>query len=75
MSDSQDTRVWLGGVPVSFVQWMPTGLVYTRVGSTDTAAHLSRSTVKRLIREGMLKFEGYYPDWVYEEYESVEETG
>ncbi len=58
-----DTRVWFGGVEVEFVGWTNYGLVYTRVGSVQTLANLTKSTVRRLLRDGTLRLEGYRPDW------------
>ena len=61
--ERQDTRLWMGGVEVEFIKWTPHGLVYNRVGSTETLANLSRGTVIRLQQEGMLRIEGYRPAW------------
>lgn len=58
-----DTRVWFGGVEVQFVGWTNYGLMYTRVGSAQTLANLTKSTVRRLLRDGTLRVEGYRPDW------------
>jgi hypothetical protein len=58
-----DTRVWFGGVEVQFVGWTNYGLVYTRVGSVQTLANLTKSTVRRLLRDGTLRVEGFRPDW------------
>ena len=65
MDNINETRLYLGGVPVDFVKWTGRGLIYTRVGSQETMAHLSRSTVLRLIEEGTLEVEGYSPEWVH----------
>jgi hypothetical protein len=58
-----DTRLWMGGVEVQFVGWTNFGLVYTRVGSMQTLANLTKSTVRRLLQDGTLRIEGYCPDW------------
>lgn len=67
MSEEQDTQLWMGGMQVEFVRWTPHGLIYTRVGSRETLANLTRSTVKRLLKEGTLMIEGYRPDWASSE--------
>jgi hypothetical protein len=61
--EEHDTRLWMGGIEVEFIKWTPHGLVYTRVGSTETLANLSRNTVIRLLQEGTLRIEGYRPAW------------
>ncbi len=63
MDNERDTRLWMGGVEVQFVGWTAYGLVYTRVGSMQTLANLTKSTVRRLMLDGTLKIEGYRPDW------------
>jgi hypothetical protein len=65
MENTQDTKVWLSGIPVNFVKWTPNGLVYTQVDPESTAAHISRGTIKRLMVEGLLEIEGFRPDWAY----------
>ena len=63
MSEQPSTQLWLGGMRVEFIKWTQSGLIYTRVGSRETLANLTRSTIKRLLKEGMLVIEGYRPDW------------
>lgn len=70
-----DTRVWFGGVEVQFFGWTQYGLVYTRVGSMQTLANLTKSTVRRLLRDGTLRIEGYSPDWANPELFPEEELG
>jgi hypothetical protein len=67
LNDEHETRLWLGGVEVQFIKWTPNGLIYNRVGSLETVAHLSKSTIHRLLDEGTLYIEGYRPDWAYPE--------
>lgn len=62
-----DTRLWLSGVPVEFVKWTPRGLVYVGLGSQETLTNLSRGMVKRMLRDGLLRIEGYMPDWVVDD--------
>jgi hypothetical protein len=57
------TQLWLGGMRVEFIRWTNSGVIYARVGSQETLANLTRSTVRRLLKEGMLVIEGYRPDW------------
>ncbi len=59
------TRLWMGGVEVDFLRWTAHGLIYTRVGSRETMANLTRGTLRRLLQEGTLRIEGYRPDWAY----------
>lgn len=63
MSQEDETRLWMGGMPVQFVRWTTHGLIYTRVGSRETLANLTRNTVRRLLKDGTLLIEGYRPDW------------
>jgi hypothetical protein len=70
-----DTRVWFGGVEVEFVGWTQFGLVYTRVGSMQTLANLTKSTVRRLLRDGTLRIEGYRPDWADPDLYPDDDTG
>jgi len=70
-----DTRVWFGGVEVHFVGWTTYGLVYTRVGSMQTLANLTKSTVRRLLRDGTLRVEGFRPDWANPDLIVDDDTG
>jgi hypothetical protein len=63
MSQEEETRLWMGGMSIQFVKWTGHGLIYARVGSQETLANLTRSTVKRLLKDGTLVIEGYRPDW------------
>lgn len=65
MSQEDETRLWMGGMPIQFVRWTAHGLIYARVGSQETMANLTRTTVKRLLKDGTLVIEGYRPDWAY----------
>jgi hypothetical protein len=67
VDDQETTRLWLGGMEVDFVKWMPTGLIYTRVGSQETIAHLPRASVQRLLQDGTLRIEGYRPGWAFDD--------
>lgn len=67
MSEESPTQLWLGGMQVEFVKWTQSGLIYTRVGSQETLANLTRSTIRRLLKEGMLVIEGFRPDWAIPE--------
>lgn len=74
-----DTRLWMGGMEVQFVGWTNYGLVYTRVGSMQTLANLTKSTVRRLLLDGTLRVEGYRPDWadpdLFDDEDSDDHTG
>lgn len=63
MNPEDETQLWMGGVPVHFVKWSAHGLIYARVGSQETLANVTRSTVKRLLAEGILVIKGYRPEW------------
>ena len=62
----QTTQLWMSSIPVEFVRWTPSGLVYTRLGGERELASLNRGMVKRLIHEGLLMVEGSAPDWVHD---------
>ncbi|NDJ78038.1 MAG: hypothetical protein GYB65_17445 [Chloroflexi bacterium] len=66
MNGELPTRVWLSGMEVDLVKWLPNAMVYTRLGSQETVASLNRSTVARLLEDGTLQIEGYRPDWVHD---------
>jgi hypothetical protein len=67
VNEDHDTQLWMSGMPVKFVKWTPNGLIYHRVGSQETMAHLSRGTIQRLLREDVLRIEGYHPEWASSE--------
>ncbi|MBN1200915.1 MAG: hypothetical protein JXJ20_03565 [Anaerolineae bacterium] len=67
-----DTRMWMSGIEVKFFKWTPNGLIYTRVGSQETMAYLSRNTIHRLLEEGVLRIQGYRPAWAYLDGEEID---
>jgi hypothetical protein len=66
MTQQATTQLWMSSIPVEFVKWTPSGLVYHRLGGNGDRelASLNRGMVKRLIHEGLLLIEGDCPAWV-----------
>jgi hypothetical protein len=62
---SNETRVRWDGTPVKFVRWTEKGLVFHWDDPRETAIHMPRGTVMRLMAKGVLEIEGYLPDWTY----------
>jgi hypothetical protein len=62
---SENTRVWWDGAPVRFIRWTEKGLVFHWGDPNETAIHMPRGTVVRLMEKGVLEIEGYLPDWFY----------
>ena len=63
----QVTQLWLGGVAVDFVRWTDRGLIYTSLGSHESLTSLSKGMVRRMIRDGLLRIEGYCPEWGHDD--------
>ncbi len=57
------TRLWWDDSEVEFIRWSDKSLVFSWGNTTDTAVHLSRGTVVRLLKNGVLRVEGELPDW------------
>lgn len=60
------TRVWWDGGEVLFVRWTDQALVFSWSGVRETAIHMPRGAVVRLLEKGVLYIEGEVPDWMYE---------
>lgn len=61
--DSQKTRIWWDGSEVEFIRWSEKSLVFSWGDTTETAVHLPRGAVVRLLKKGVLHVEGPLPGW------------
>jgi hypothetical protein len=68
---SENTRVWWDGSPVQFIRWTEKGLVFNWDDPRETAIHMPRGTVVRLMAKGVLEIEGDAPDWTRSDYRPV----
>ncbi|MBN1562464.1 MAG: hypothetical protein JXA10_01400 [Anaerolineae bacterium] len=68
---SEQTRVWWDGNPVQFIRWTDKGLVFNWDDPRETAIHMPRGTVMRLMAKGVLEIEGDAPDWTQSDYQPV----
>ena len=55
---SDKTRVWWDGNPVQFIRWTEKGLVFNWDDPRETAIHMPRGAVMRLMAKGVLEIEG-----------------
>ncbi len=58
------TQVWWDGSTVDFVRWTEKSLVFCWEGARKTAVHMPRGAVVRLLDKGVLRIEGYQPEWL-----------
>ena len=58
------TQVWWDGGTVDFVRWTEKSLVFCWEGARKTAVHMPRGAVVRLLDKGVLRIEGYQPEWL-----------
>jgi hypothetical protein len=58
------TQVWWDGNEVDFVRWADKSLVFCWKDARETAVHMPRGAVIRLLKKGVLHIEGYQPDWL-----------
>jgi hypothetical protein len=63
-SAPSQTRIWWDDSEVEFIRWSEKSLVFSWGNVTETAVHLPRGAVVRLLRKGVLRVEGTLPDWV-----------
>lgn len=66
MSDnaqSSQTRVWWDGEEVQFIRWTQRSLVFHWQDPRETAMHMPRGAVLRLMEKGVLRVEGEMPNW------------
>jgi hypothetical protein len=71
MMMSETTRVWWDGNPVQFIRWTEKGLVFNWDDPRETAIHMPRGTVVRLMAKGVLQIEGDAPAWACDGYKPV----
>ncbi len=60
------TRVWWEGREVAFVRWTDQALVFAWRETDETAMHIPRGAVLRLMDRGVLRVDGETPAWLYD---------
>lgn len=60
----EHTRIWWDGSEVSFIRWTDKALVFSWGNVTETAVHMPRGAVVRLLQKGVLHIEGETPEWI-----------
>gem|GEM_PF-1771978 len=60
------TRVWWEDREVAFVRWTDRSLVFAWRESDETAMHIPRGAVLRLLDRGVLRIDGDAPAWLYD---------
>ena len=60
------TRVWWEDREVAFVRWTNQALVFAWRESDETAMHIPRGAVLRLLDRGVLRIDGDAPAWLYD---------
>jgi hypothetical protein len=63
-STTRLTRIWWDNEEVKFVGWTEKALVFHWEDPRETAIHMPRGAVVRLMDKGVLRIEGYKPIWV-----------
>ncbi len=63
-SGPRGTRIWWDNEEVHFVGWTDRALVFHWEDPRETAIHMPRGAVVRLIDKGVLRIEGYIPTWM-----------
>jgi hypothetical protein len=58
------TRVWWDGNEVAFIRWTEKSLVFAWPNAYETAIHIPRGAVLRLVQKGILHIEGNMPNWM-----------
>jgi hypothetical protein len=61
------TRIWWDNEEVKFVGWTEKALVFHWEDPRETAIHMPRGAVMRLMDKGVLRVEGYIPVWLRSE--------
>ena len=59
-----NTRIWWDGGEVEFIRWTEKALVFQWGDATETAIHMPRGAVMRLMHKGVLQIEGEVPEWI-----------
>lgn len=62
---SSETRIWWNGNEVSFIRWTEKGVVFNWGDPHETAMHLPRGTVARLVEKGVMQIQGHAPIWAH----------
>jgi hypothetical protein len=57
------TRVFWDGGEVAFIRWTEKALVFSWDNQLETAIHMPRGAVLRLMQKGVLQIEGDMPPW------------
>jgi hypothetical protein len=61
---SKTTRVWWDGGEVQFIRWTTRSLVFSWRDASDTAMHMPRGALLRLMKKGVIQVEGDMPRWI-----------
>jgi hypothetical protein len=61
---TQPTRVWWDNEEVKFIGWTDKALVFQWADPRETAIHMPRGAVVRLVDRGVLHIEGFVPVWM-----------
>jgi hypothetical protein len=62
-SYAKRTRIWWDGGEVEFIRWTEKALVFNWGDPRETAIHMPRGAVTRLMEKGVLRVEGEMPPW------------
>lgn len=62
-SHAKRTRIWWDGGEVEFIRWTEKSLVFNWGDPRETAIHMPRGAVTRLMEKGVLRVEGEMPPW------------
>jgi hypothetical protein len=62
-SYAKRTRIWWDGGEVEFIRWTEKSLVFNWGDPRETAIHMPRGAVMRLMEKGVLRVEGEMPPW------------
>ncbi len=63
-SQPHRTRVWWDNGEVVFIRWTEKTLVFSWGDVRETAVHIPRGAVTRLVQKGVLRVEGEAPTWI-----------
>jgi hypothetical protein len=63
-SQPYKTRVWWDNGEVVFIRWTEKALVFSWGDVRETAVHIPRGAVTRLVQKGVLRVEGEAPTWI-----------
>jgi hypothetical protein len=63
--EDHNTRVWWDGDEVVFIRWTEKSLVFSWNDVTETAIHMPRGAVLRLLQKGVLQVKGEMPTWTH----------